>query len=222
MSKKHRRKKMKKVDIKKLREDKLKRRQKIEEKRVKKIESKEKMKKTIQYISIFSMVIIWIYIFGTLIFNSEKNVQYEETPVYEENPSTSPNSPKQLQKKQPNVVKIPLSKVNDGKAHFYRYTSKTGAVIKYFVIKVPNGDIRAAFDACDICYEAMRGYRQDGDYMVCNNCGRRFHISEIGIQYGGCNPAPLESVKQNHRLPIQEGNVIIPISDLDEGVRFFR
>ena len=47
-----------------------------------------------------------------------------------------------------------------------------------------------AIDACDVCHAALKGYSQDGEWMVCNNCGQRFHVDGIGEenQDGGCNP----------------------------------
>ena len=52
--------------------------------------------------------------------------------------------------------------------------------------------VRAAFDACDTCYRAKLGYRQQGDVMLCNKCQRSFRSVDINVLQGGCNPAPLE------------------------------
>jgi uncharacterized membrane protein len=50
--------------------------------------------------------------------------------------------------------------------------------------------------------------------MICNNCGRRFHSSQINVVEGGCNPAPL------HREMVGE-NLVINIKDILPGSRFF-
>ncbi|MEM3554980.1 MAG: Fe-S-containing protein, partial [Candidatus Micrarchaeaceae archaeon] len=60
----------------------------------------------------------------------------------------------------------------------------------------------AAFNACDVCYPARKGYHQEGDVMVCNNCGRRFPTNQINIVRGGCNPAPLERAVDGDTLVI--------------------
>src|SRR5689334_17160396 len=49
------------------------------------------------------------------------------------------------------VVAIPLDKVADGKAHFYRLTDGDRE-IGFFVVKGPDGALHTAFDACDVCY----------------------------------------------------------------------
>src|SRR3989304_33859 len=52
------------------------------------------------------------------------------------------------------------------------------------------GADRAALDACDVCFRTNRGYRQEGDQMVCNNCGQKFACDKVGEVKGGCNPHP--------------------------------
>lgn len=110
-------------------------------------------------------------------------------------------------------VHIPLSKVNDGAAHFYSYKTK-GKSIQFFVVKSRDGVIRAAFDACDVCFPARKGYSQDGDFMICNNCGRRFHSTRINVVEGGCNPAPLIRHEVGDKL-------VIRVADILPGGRFF-
>jgi len=88
------------------------------------------------------------------------------------------------------VVSIPVSDVSDGNAHYYAF-EKDGFEVKFFLLKSSDGVIRAAFDACDVCFREKKGYTQDGDFMVCNNCGQRFHSSRINEVQGGCNPSPL-------------------------------
>ena len=111
-------------------------------------------------------------------------------------------------------VRIPLSKIDDGKAHFYKHTSWTGKTLRFFVLKSSDGIFRAAFDACDVCFEAKKGYRQEGDYMICNNCGRRFPSTRINIEQGGCNPAPLDR-------QIEGDYLVIKKSDIEKGEGYF-
>lgn len=111
-------------------------------------------------------------------------------------------------------IAIPLSQVSDGKAHYFSYKGD-GTPINFFVLKSSDGVIRAAFDACDVCYRAKKGYRQDGIDMVCNNCDMRFASDKINEVKGGCNPAPIERTMVNGQLLIAE-------SELVAGARYFR
>lgn len=110
-------------------------------------------------------------------------------------------------------VAIPLKDVDDGKAHYFSYKAD-GQEVRFFVVKSPDGVIRAAFDACDVCFPAKKGYSQEGDFMVCNNCGRKFHSTRINVVEGGCNPAPL--VRE-----VRDGTLVIKEADILPGGRFF-
>ena len=65
-------------------------------------------------------------------------------------------------------------------------------MVSFFTLKSRDGVIRAAIDACDVCFRTGKGYVQDGRFMVCENCGQKFISSRINIVKGGCNPAPLK------------------------------
>jgi uncharacterized membrane protein len=104
-------------------------------------------------------------------------------------------------------VAYPASLFDDGKARHFAY--KTNDItIKYFVIKSSDGVIRAAFDACDVCWPAGKGYYQDGDYMVCRNCGRRFASNLVNVVQGGCNPAPLDRAVEDNQLVIYANDIL--------------
>ena len=110
-------------------------------------------------------------------------------------------------------VTFPASLFEDGKArHFEHVDGKH--TIRYFILKSSDGIIRAAFDACDVCWPAGKGYYQEGDFMVCRNCGRRFASVLVNEVKGGCNPAPLNRNLEN-------GNLVIQIKDILEGRQYF-
>lgn len=109
----------------------------------------------------------------------------------------------------------PISYFDDGQARFYSYTTEDGITIRYFILKSSDGIIRAAFDACDSCWSAGKGYKQQGDYMVCNNCGLKFASVKVNEVRGGCNPSPLTRT-------VQGDNVIIKVADIiREGKAYF-
>ena len=95
-------------------------------------------------------------------------------------------------------VGIPVAEVSDGKAHFYSYDAG-GTTVEYFVLKSSDGEIRAALDACDVCYPQKKGYHQEGDVMVCNNCGRRFPSTED--QRAGRRLQPVSSRAERRGRP---------------------
>lgn len=99
-------------------------------------------------------------------------------------------------------VMIPVKSVSDGKAHYFRVKADDGAMVDFFLVQSKDGVIRSAIDACDVCYRSGKGYAQEGDSMVCGNCGMRFATSRINEVKGGCNPAPLTRTINGENLVI--------------------
>lgn len=110
-------------------------------------------------------------------------------------------------------VSYPLDLFADGQAKHFEYAAN-GMTIRYFILKSADGIVRAAFDACDVCWRSGKGYFQDGDDMVCRNCGRRFASVLVNEVQGGCNPAPLQRVVKGDQLVIQ-------VNDILQGQRYF-
>ena len=103
-------------------------------------------------------------------------------------------------------VSIPLEKVSDGRAHFFTYRSG-GTDIRFFVMKSADGVFRAALDTCDVCYKHDKGYRQEGNFMICNACDMKFDSNRINDVQGGCNPAPLSRTVAGNELFIAEAEL---------------
>ena len=115
---------------------------------------------------------------------------------------------------QTQVVTHPVSLFSEGKAKHFEFKSDNGITIKYFVLKSSDGVIRAAFDACDVCWPSGKGYYQEQDKMVCRNCGKRFASVKINEVKGGCNPAPLNR-------KIDGDNLVIQVTDILAGKSYF-
>ncbi len=105
------------------------------------------------------------------------------------------------------TIAIALADISDGKAYYYKVKSDKGVMVEFFVLKSRDGIVRAAIDACDVCYRSGKGYVQDGDAMVCENCGMRFASDRINEVKGGCNPAPLARKVENDQLVIDMADI---------------
>jgi uncharacterized membrane protein len=111
-------------------------------------------------------------------------------------------------------VRLPVAQFEDGEARHFDHQFD-GLTVRYFIVKSSDGVVRAAFDACDVCWPAGKGYVQEGDVMICRNCGRRFASTQINEVKGGCNPAPLKRVIDGDQLVIQ-------VADIAEGKSYFK
>ena len=112
------------------------------------------------------------------------------------------------------VVALPIAKLADGKAHFYKIED-SGKEIVFFAAKSADGSYKVAFDACDACFKSRKGYEQQGDKMNCKNCNQKFAINRLGPNAtGGCNPGYLPS-------QINGNNIVIKVADIQNGARYF-
>ena len=101
-----------------------------------------------------------------------------------------------------NIVRIPVSQVQDGVMHLF--TVKAGGQsMRFMVIKKPNG-WGVALDACRIC--GAEGYRQEGQNVMCRHCASAIYIPSIGDK-GGCNPINVPAHGDG-------GDIVIDISAL--------
>ena len=109
---------------------------------------------------------------------------------------------------------LDLSALPNKVSRHYRYQEGNQAV-KFFVVRDEQGTIRAAIDACDVCWKSGKGYALKDGAMLCVNCGMRFAMSRIGTVSGGCNPHPFSFTL--------DGNALVVATDelLREGTKFF-
>lgn len=127
--------------------------------------------------------------------------------------ATVGHAPYPLVEAENGVVRLPLATFDDGKAHYYTYMHN-GRPVEFLILKSADGVVRAAFNACDVCYPFKKGYHQEGDEVVCNNCGRRFPSNQINVVQGGCNPSPLNRT-------VDGADLVIQASDIAAGLKYF-
>lgn len=89
---------------------------------------------------------------------------------------------------------IPKSEVTE-KVKFYPY--KVGkTAMEVMAVKASDGTIRTALNTCQVCNGSPRAYyEQEGNVVVCQNCGNQFAMDMIEKERGGCNPIPI--LKEN-------------------------
>lgn len=109
------------------------------------------------------------------------------------------------------MIQLPLDTFDDYAAHYYTFLQDDQS-IEFFVLKSTDGTVRSAFNACDVCYGSLKGYRQEGQVMICNNCGNTFPADQINIVRGGCNPSPLNRVVKDAYLVIDAADIALGLS----------
>jgi len=102
-------------------------------------------------------------------------------------------------------------------ARFYPYKAgKTS--MEVLAVKASDGTIRTAFNTCQVCFDSGRGYyKQQGDELICQNCGNRFRLDQIEVIKGGCNPVPIMSDNKTE----DDTNIVISQAFLAENKGLF-
>ena len=111
--------------------------------------------------------------------------------------------------KEGDFISISLSDVSS-EVKFYEFNDGN-IKINYFAVLGSDGIPRTAFDACDVC-GGYKGYRQNGNDIVCKKCGRVFDIDGLGTENKGfgCWPSYLP-----HTIKGQD--LLINVEDLRAG-----
>ncbi len=170
---------------------------------------------------IISAIIAVTFIFGVLLYtrggpaSTEKTAEERTVPIIEQ-PDDYEGIKGEKVILENGEVKIDASVFDDNKARHYNVEVSSGKIVYFFIVKDKNGILRAAANECQICFAVRRGFRQEGDEMVCNNCGNRYPIERIATEKGGCNPAPI-----NPNLEVVDGEIVIEEEKLDEVSIYF-
>ena len=94
-----------------------------------------------------------------------------------------------------NNIILDTSKITST-ATFVNYDDD-GIIIQFILVRGIDNKVRIAFSTCQVCNPSPKAYFvQEGEYLVCQSCGTKFHINKIGIEKEGCNPTPLEEKEE--------------------------
>jgi len=111
------------------------------------------------------------------------------------------------------LITLDTAKLAAGQARHYQY-KEGNTLIRFFVLKDSQGTVRAALNACDVCWKAGKGYALQGGSMVCVECNMKFPLSRIGLVKGGCNPHPIA-------FKMDGATFTVTTDELLSGARFF-
>lgn len=98
---------------------------------------------------------------------------------------------------------------------FIDYDSN-GTAMQVMLYKEEDGTVHGALNTCQVCAGSPYAYfEQEGNDVVCQNCGNHFSVNAIGDVHGGCNPVPLEMSEDGKY-------VLIDTAKLDENATAFQ
>ena len=102
------------------------------------------------------------------------------------------------------MVHVSTEALQTNQLNLYTYAGKN-VDVSFMMIKREEDDFAVALNVCGIC--PARGYHQEGNVLVCDNCNAPINLETVGMP-GGCNPVPLAASLIN-------GEIQIAVDDLD-------
>ena len=88
------------------------------------------------------------------------------------------------------ALEITISELSE-KIKIYSFTVD-GLNMEVLAAKDADGTVRTAFNTCQVCNGSRKAYfKEEGDHVVCQNCGNSFGKEDVGVLSGGCNPYPI-------------------------------
>ena len=105
-------------------------------------------------------------------------------------------------------VRVSLEGLEPQQVRFYDFLNPGNQEVRFFVGRDAAGHVQVAFDANEICFKTKRGYRPEGEWLVCNKCDKSFRLADANKGGGGCNPIPLAHAVEGDELVIAEADIL--------------
>lgn len=106
------------------------------------------------------------------------------------------------------MVRVSLKGLGPQEVRFFRFLNAGNQEVRFLVGQDSAGVVEVAFDASEVCFKAKRGFRHEGEWLVCNKCDKAFHLKGINDGGGGCDPLPLRHRVEGDELVIAEADVL--------------
>lgn len=106
------------------------------------------------------------------------------------------------------MVTVDVARLKPQEVRFFRFLNAGNQEVHFFVGRDASGVVQVAFDASEVCAKLKRGFRHDGEWVICNKCDKSFRIAEVNAGGGGCKPIPLEHRVDGDHLLIAENDML--------------
>lgn len=88
-------------------------------------------------------------------------------------------------------VRINVADLAPEQVRFYRFLNAGNQEVKFLIARDNSGALQVAFDANEKCFRFGRGFRRQGDWLICKKCDISTRLDEVNQGHGSCSPVPL-------------------------------
>src|SRR5436305_3186280 len=105
-------------------------------------------------------------------------------------------------------VHVDLAGLKPNDVRFYQFLNSSNQEVRFFVAKHGKGEVQVAFDADETCAKYKRGFRHEGEWVVCNKCDKAFRLTTINSGVEGCPPIPVHHQVAGSELVLAESDIL--------------
>ncbi|HEY3570348.1 MAG TPA: Fe-S-containing protein [Thermoanaerobaculia bacterium] len=105
-------------------------------------------------------------------------------------------------------VRINVADLKPQEVRFFQFLNAGNQEVHFFVGRDRGGQLQVAFDANEQCAKFKRGYRHEGEWMVCNKCDKAFRLTGINSGGEGCSPIPVQHQVAGSELVLAESDIL--------------
>ncbi len=105
-------------------------------------------------------------------------------------------------------VRINVADLKPQEVRFFQFLNAGNQEVHFFVGRDKEGQLQVAFDANEQCAKFKRGYRHEGEWMVCNKCDKAFRLTGINSGGEGCSPIPVQHQVAGSELVLAESDIL--------------
>jgi len=105
-------------------------------------------------------------------------------------------------------VRVNVADLKPQEVRFFQFLNAGNQEVHFFVGRDKAGQLQVAFDASETCAKYKRGFRHEGEWIVCNKCDKAFRLTEINSGAEGCPPIPVRHQVAGSELVIAESDIL--------------
>jgi uncharacterized membrane protein len=105
-------------------------------------------------------------------------------------------------------VRIDVGDLKPQEVRFFQFLNAGNQEVHFFVGRDKEGQLQVAFDASETCAKFKRGFRHEGEWMVCNKCDKAFRLTGVSSGGQGCEPIPVQHQLAGSELVLAETDIL--------------
>ncbi|NTU89949.1 MAG: DUF2318 domain-containing protein [Actinobacteria bacterium] len=165
----------------------------------------------------FSLALIALIVLAVVLF-AGSNLGWNATAKTQVSEAESPQASREIVASVDDAGGIVIEKSDITEDALFVSYDADGMAMGVLAVRASDGSIRTAWNTCQVCNGSPAAYFvQEGDVLVCRNCGNQFTMDQVGMTSAGCDPVPISG---SARIET-DAQILIPIETIEANKGLF-